>query len=103
MKSRATSFFSVFGRWTLKNCSNCRTVYTSMPFSLAAVILAAGRSVRMGQPKLLLPWGGRSIIGHLLAQWRDLKAQQITVVCAGGDMNIQEELDRLGFPTGDRI
>ena len=74
-----------------------------MPFSLAAVILAAGRSVRMGQPKLLLPWGGTSIIGHLLAQWRDLKAEQITVVCAARDMTIQDELDRLGFAVSDRI
>ena len=74
-----------------------------MPFSFAAVILAAGRSVRMGQPKLLLPWGETSIIGHLLEQWREMKAQQIAVVCAAGDAPIQTELNRLGCAAGDRI
>uniref|UniRef100_A0A7C4LN32 Nucleotidyltransferase family protein n=1 Tax=Schlesneria paludicola TaxID=360056 RepID=A0A7C4LN32_9PLAN len=32
-----------------------------------AVIPAAGRSRRMGQPKLLLPLGGRTILAHVLA------------------------------------
>ncbi len=29
---------------------------------VAAVVLAAGESRRMGSPKLLLPWGGRSLV-----------------------------------------
>jgi len=37
-------------------------------FAVGVVILAAGRSARMGRPKLLLPWGGTSVLGHLLAQ-----------------------------------
>jgi molybdenum cofactor cytidylyltransferase len=67
------------------------------------VILAAGASVRMGRPKLLLPWRGTSIIGHLIAQWRELGAAQIAVVCRPGDDAIQVELDRLAFPRADRI
>lgn len=39
-----------------------------------AVIPAAGRSVRMGRPKLLLPWDaadGRTLVEQVLAAWRD--------------------------------
>ena len=71
--------------------------------SLAAVLLAAGRSVRMGQPKMLLPWGKTSVLGHLIQQWQDLHAARIVVVCAAGDKGIQSELDRLEVPKKDRI
>ncbi len=32
---------------------------------ISAVILAAGASRRMGQPKMLLPWGGTTVIGQV--------------------------------------
>ena len=70
----------------------------SRDFCLGAVILAAGRSVRMGRPKLLLPWGPGSILSHLLGQWRGLGAEQVAVVCATGDAALEQELARLGFP-----
>ena len=72
-------------------------------FSVGVVILAAGRSARMGRPKLLLPWNKTSVLGHLIAQWRALGARQIAVVCAPGNRAIQAELDRLGFPSKNRI
>lgn len=72
-------------------------------FLVGAVILAAGRSTRMGRPKLLLPWGQTSVLGHLIGQWRELGARQIAVVCASGDRVLQGELDRLGFAAADRI
>ncbi len=34
---------------------------------IGAVVLAAGRSTRMGLPKLLLPWGRSTVIGHGVA------------------------------------
>ena len=34
---------------------------------LAAVILAAGESRRMGQPKALLPYRGRTFLEHLIS------------------------------------
>lgn len=71
--------------------------------TFGVVILAAGASVRMGRPKLLLPWRGTSIIGHLIAQWHELGAAQIAVVCRPGDAAMQAELDRLAFPRADRI
>ena len=72
-------------------------------FSVAAVILGAGRSARMGQPKLLLPWGGTTVLGHLIEQWQALGANQITVVCAPGDLAVRAELDRLSLPEENRI
>jgi molybdenum cofactor cytidylyltransferase len=71
--------------------------------SVGVVILAAGRSARMGRPKLLLPWGGTSLLGHLLGQWQRLGAKQTAVVWAAGDQVIGAELDRLGFPAANRI
>ena len=35
-----------------------------------AIIPAAGQSARMGRAKLLLPWGNRSLIEHVLDAWR---------------------------------
>lgn len=50
-------------------------------FRFATVILAAGASSRMGQPKLLLPWrDDKTILAHLIQQWKDLEAVQIAVV-----------------------
>jgi len=72
-------------------------------FSLGVVILAAGLSTRMGQPKLVLPWRDTSVLGHLLQTWAGLNAGQIAVVCAADALEIQAELDRLRFNSADRI
>ena len=56
----------------------------------------------MGRPKLLLPWGTTSVLGHLIAQWQTLRAKQIAVVCAP-DGPLPAELDRLGVGPQDRI
>lgn len=71
--------------------------------ALGVLILGAGDSVRMGRPKLLLPWGATTIIGHLISQWQALGAEQIAVVLRPGDQPLNAELDRLNFPTADRI
>ncbi|MDR3456745.1 MAG: nucleotidyltransferase family protein [Verrucomicrobiae bacterium] len=70
---------------------------------LGVVILGAGASSRMGRPKLLLPWAGTTVIGRLLAQWRELGAGQIAVVRRPEDVALVAELDRLGFPAADQI
>ncbi len=66
------------------------------------IVLAAGASSRMGQPKMLLPWNGTSILGHLIATWRRVAVGQIAVVVARNS-EVVSELDRLGFSGGDRI
>jgi molybdenum cofactor cytidylyltransferase len=67
------------------------------------VILAAGASRRMGRPKLLLSWGGTTVLGHLLQQWNRLGASQIAIVCAAKAKPLSDELDRLKFPAANRI
>src|SRR5688572_25114694 len=36
----------------------------------------------MGQPKLLLPWGNRTVVEHLIEQWLSVGASQVAVVVA---------------------
>src|ERR1051325_8806803 len=71
--------------------------------NFGAVILAAGSSRRMGQPKLLLPWRNTTILGHLLELWQTAGARQLAVVCAGDNDALRAELDRLKFPARNRI
>jgi molybdenum cofactor cytidylyltransferase len=65
---------------------------------LAAVILAAGRSSRMGRPKLLLPWGKATILGHLIEEWQRVGAEEIAVVCAEDDSALQAAVKQSGVP-----
>jgi molybdenum cofactor cytidylyltransferase len=67
------------------------------------VLLAAGRSERMGRPKLLLPWRRTTILGQLLEQWRTLGAEQLAVVTAANDGALFAELERLKFTAENRI
>lgn len=72
-------------------------------FAVGVLILAAGASRRMGEPKLLLPWGKTTVLGRLLQQCVMQQTRQIAVVCAAGAQSLSEDLDRLGFPKADRI
>jgi molybdenum cofactor cytidylyltransferase len=71
--------------------------------TLGVIILGAGASVRMGRPKLLLPWRDTTVISHLLQHWRELGAAQIGIVLRSQDALLAAELDRLDFPRTDRI
>ena len=45
-----------------------------MTGGISAILLAAGESRRMGQPKLILPWGDTTVLGQVVetfAQCRD--------------------------------
>jgi molybdenum cofactor cytidylyltransferase len=77
------------------------TEASSIP--IGVILLAAGASSRMGQPKMLLPWAGTSVLGHLVAEWRKCGARQIAVVHAASDEKLDAELDRLRFSKADRI
>jgi len=58
---------------------------------IAAVLLAAGQSRRMGRPKLTLPWGkGGSVISQVVSRFREAGADPLLVV-TGGD---REEVER---------
>lgn len=69
---------------------------------LGVIILAAGASRRMGRQKMLLPWGGSTVLGHVIQMWGGLGAGHVAVVIARGSA-VEGELDRLGICTEDRI
>jgi molybdenum cofactor cytidylyltransferase len=52
---------------------------------IAAVVPAAGRSQRMGRPKLLLPIGGESLIGRVVTALREGGADCVVVVAPPGE------------------
>ncbi len=51
---------------------------------IASLILAGGRSIRMGQPKESLPFRGGTLLGHLAAELQKCSAP-VVVVARGGD------------------
>ena len=59
---------------------------------LAAVILAAGESRRMGQPKALLPYRGRTFLEHLIAVARHPRIGLTRIVLGAGAEEIREKL-----------
>jgi len=71
-------------------------------FAFGAIILAAGRSSRMGRPKMLLPWGNTTILGHLISQWQRLGSAQVVLVHGPG-VELEPELQRLKFSLNQRI
>lgn len=50
-----------------------------------AIIPAAGHSRRMGEPKLLLPWNGQTVIEQVLQAWKATAVDRILVVVRQSD------------------
>lgn len=63
------------------------------PARLAAVVLAAGLSRRMGRPKMLLPWGKTSVIRHVVDILEEAGLHNIFVVTGSGKESIENELN----------
>lgn len=59
---------------------------------ICALVLAAGESRRMGTPKLLLPFGGKTIIEHIVDNINQSKADKILVVLGSHREEIQNKL-----------
>jgi len=51
---------------------------------IAALVLAAGRAVRMGSPKLLLPVGGEALLARVLRAARASRCDDVLVVVGAG-------------------
>jgi molybdenum cofactor cytidylyltransferase len=66
-------------------------------FATGVIMLGAGASLRMGRPKLLLPWRDTTVIGHLIRQWRELGVAQLAIVLRADDQQLMAELERLGL------
>lgn len=72
-------------------------------FAFGVVILAAGASTRMGTCKLLLEWGEKTILTHLLDQWRSMGAAQIAPVIDPSNHPLRKALADAGFSPSDWI
>lgn len=59
---------------------------------IAGIILAAGSSSRMGQPKQLLDWGGRPLVRVIAATALTAALDEVIVVTAGADTAVAAAL-----------
>ncbi len=62
--------------------------------SIAILILAAGASRRMGQPKQLLPWGNSTLLQHAIRHAKGLDINKIGVVLGAYAQKIQKSLSK---------
>ncbi len=63
----------------------------SQMVKIAAIVLAAGQSRRMGRPKLTLPWGNRTVIEQVITTLLESGTREIVVV-SGGYRELLEEV-----------
>jgi molybdenum cofactor cytidylyltransferase len=61
---------------------------------ISAIILAAGQSRRMRQPKMLLPWGDRTVIEHVVTTFLDASIEDVLIVTGGAHEQVEELVDR---------
>jgi molybdenum cofactor cytidylyltransferase len=65
--------------------------------TVGGVVLAAGLSSRMGQPKVLLPWeNDRTILEHILLQLRAAGVSEIVVVTGRAADEVRQTAERAG-------
>jgi len=62
---------------------------------VAAIILAAGGSLRLGRPKQLLQWKGKSLIRHVVESAMMADIAQVTIVLGASHEEIRSELSGL--------
>jgi molybdenum cofactor cytidylyltransferase len=65
-------------------------------FRSFAIVPAAGRSVRMGRPKLLLPWRDTTLIQHVLSTWISSQVERVVVVVRPDDSELATVCRRAG-------
>ncbi|HEX9847497.1 MAG TPA: nucleotidyltransferase family protein [Acidimicrobiia bacterium] len=61
--------------------------------STAAVVLAAGRSKRLGRTKQLEPWGDSTLLGHVVARTKEFGVDEVWVVIGHDADEILERAD----------
>jgi len=59
---------------------------------IAAIVLAAGQSKRMGRPKQLLPLGRRTILGKVVQVFRESRVDRTVVVLGAGASRVRKSL-----------
>jgi molybdenum cofactor cytidylyltransferase len=56
---------------------------------IAALILAAGQSKRMGQPKMLLPWGETTVLGQVVNTFKAAGVEDLLVITGGAKEQVE--------------
>ncbi len=64
---------------------------------IASILLAAGMSTRMGQPKALLDWGGEPLIRYQIRQLHEAGVDEVTVVLGYRADDIHRKLHGLTY------
>jgi molybdenum cofactor cytidylyltransferase len=63
---------------------------------IAAIVLAAGRATRMGEPKVLLPLGDRSLLAYVITAAQASKCEAVLVVAGSHAGEVRREAEALG-------
>lgn len=63
---------------------------------IGAVVLAAGRSQRMGRPKMTLPWGETTVIGQVIHVLSQAGLSEIVVITGGAHREVSQALKGSG-------
>lgn len=64
---------------------------------VTGLVLAAGSSRRLGEPKQLLPLDGGTLLGATLARVRTFGLDQLLVTLGGAEERVREQVDLDGF------
>jgi molybdenum cofactor cytidylyltransferase len=67
--------------------------------NISAIILAAGQSKRMGQPKMLLPWENTTILGKVIGTIQQAGVDDILVVTGGA----RDEVEKIAARHNTRV
>ncbi len=59
---------------------------------ITAIVLAAGLSRRMGQPKMLLPWGETTVLKHVIGTLFAAGLEEILVISGGEHAKVEAEI-----------
>ncbi len=76
---------------------------TEPSIRIAALVLAAGSSRRLGQPKQLLPYAGSTLLGTTLDAVRRFDVDQRIVALGGAADAIRDAVDLSGFTVVDSV
>jgi molybdenum cofactor cytidylyltransferase len=63
---------------------------------IAALVLAAGGSRRLGRPKQLEPWGNRTLLDHVVGRTREFPVDEIWVVIGADADRVRTDTDLTG-------
>lgn len=63
---------------------------------ISAIVLAAGESKRMGQPKMLLEWGESTVLGHVISAFQEAGIEDVLVITGGAYEQVEKIITQHG-------